>query len=239
MMHDKNVFLIQNVINDLLDPQTSVEAALLKLNYFARLMKNDRLLKFTELEINGYKQETKVPAYRQTIAHVNVVLSDGHQNKTIDLPIENLEAPFNTQLRKIQVREGIRIVEAMAEKKIVENDQTIGTPVPSGMLAYIKKVTDKFTANGVSPISAMVSGNPTLTMQIISTVRYRLLGFATEIAEQFGYVIEIGSFTGHLQQNNQMINNYIQNQIVNNGNHNVNNTGNHAKVTRNKNRPKN
>lgn len=231
-MQDNNVFLIKRVINDLLDPQTSIEAALLKLNYFARLVKNDKLLRYTGLEVNGYKEESNVPKYRQTLATLNVVMAGGNYTETIELPVEMMEAPFNKKLQYIQMREGIRVIEAMAEKKIVENDHLIGTPVPFAMLTYIKKATDKLPNNRLLPKTAMVSGNPTLPMQIVSTVRYRLLAFATEIAEQFGYEIEIESFTGHLRDNNQIINNHIHSQIINNGNHNVNNSGNNAKVTR-------
>lgn len=229
-MNDNHTFLLQQVIEDLLNGDHSLEIPLLKLNYFARLVKNEKLLRYTELEINGYKNETP-PKYRQTIAKLTVVLQKGYESITSELPISNLEAPFNTQLQYVKMTEGIRIIEAMASRKIVDNSSSLGTPVPIGMLAYVKKAVDKISNQGLTPTAAMVSGNPTLTMQIVSTVRYRLLAFATDIAENFGYQIEISAFKHNQQSNNQIINNYIQNKIVNNGNQNVNNTGDSSKIS--------
>ncbi|TCC87243.1 hypothetical protein EZ428_21290 [Pedobacter frigiditerrae] len=228
-MNDNYTFLLQQVIEDLLNGNNSLEIPLLKLNYFSRLVKNEKLLRFTELEINGYKGETP-PKYRQTIAKLTVVLQKGYESTTFELPISNLEAPFDTQLQYVKMTEGIRIIEAMAAKEIVDNSSSLGTPVPPGMLAYVKKAVDKISNQGLTPTAAMISGNPTLTMQIVSTVRYRLLAFATDIAEKFGYSIEISTFKDKQELNNQIINNYIKNKIVNNGNQNVSNTGDKSKI---------
>ena len=64
----KQTFLLQEVIDDLVNTDKSLSAPLMKLNYFGKLVKNQELVEYTTSELNGYKeQEENVPPYRRTI----------------------------------------------------------------------------------------------------------------------------------------------------------------------------
>ena len=61
-------FLLQEVIDDLVNTDKSLSAALIKLNYFGRLIKNQELIDYTQNELNGYKNSKEsVPDYRKAI----------------------------------------------------------------------------------------------------------------------------------------------------------------------------
>lgn len=51
----KHTFLLQEVIDDLVNTDKSLSAALMKLNYFGKLIKNQELVEYTQSELNGYR----------------------------------------------------------------------------------------------------------------------------------------------------------------------------------------
>jgi len=80
-------------------------------------------------------------------------------------------------------------------------------------------------------VEAWITANANIVTQILSTVRSRLLAFTMEIAERFGYNIKISSFKQEQDINNQTINNFIRNEIINHGNGNITNTGSDSNLT--------
>jgi hypothetical protein len=62
--------LLQEIIADLTDPEKSLVSPLMKLNHFAKRIKNDIAINFTSRELEGYLgvEDEEIPAYRKTIA---------------------------------------------------------------------------------------------------------------------------------------------------------------------------
>ena len=48
----KQTFLLQEVIDDLVNTEKSLSSPLMKLNYFGRLVKNQELIDYTQNELN-------------------------------------------------------------------------------------------------------------------------------------------------------------------------------------------
>lgn len=230
-MSENHTFILQDVINDLIDTNSSLESALFKLNYFARLIKNDDLLNYTNAEINGYK-EIAPPEYRKAIATLTVQMQAGYHSHTAEVPISMLEEPFNTEMQYREVREGIKVLERMAASSAAEGSPLIRTDLPMEMLRYVQPAATKLYKSDVklTVVRAMITSNANIITQIISTVRSRLLAFSMEIAEKFGYNIEITSFRKLEVVNNQTINNIIKTEITNTGDGNIINTGKEAQL---------
>jgi len=230
-MSDRNNFILQDVINDLVDTTKSLESALFKLYYFGRLIKNETLVQYSNAEINGYK-ELDPPNYRKAIAKLTIRMQVGYNEHTAELPISMLEEPFNTQLQYSEIREGIRVLERMSNSSNQEGASHLRTDLPMEMLAYIQPAATRLYKSHVRLVvtQGIITTNANVVIQIISTVRSRLLAFCMDIAEEFGYDIEITSFKTHEVINNQTINHIIKTQITNNGNGNINNTGNEAEL---------
>ncbi|HCN85273.1 MAG TPA: hypothetical protein DIT07_16885 [Sphingobacteriaceae bacterium] len=231
-MSESHIFVLQQVIDDLLNTNSSLESALLKLNYFARLIKNEELLQFTDLEINGYK-EVELPQYRKAISTLTAKMQAWQTYHTGEIPISMLEEPFNETLRYLGVYEGVKVLESMVSKSTKNNSPLLIKHLPMEMLSYVQPLASKIYLSDVKivVVEAWITANANIVTQILSTVRSRLLAFTMEIAERFGYNIKISSFKQEQDINNQTINNFIRNEIINHGNGNITNTGSDSNLT--------
>ncbi len=238
MSNQNNSFIINDVINDLLDAEKSLVNPLMRLNYFGRLTKNDELVEFTNNEINGYKdQESVVPEYRKTLGSL-IVEAQAYMNRhTMEIPVSMLESPFKEALRYIYVREGISTVEKMAKELYDSsgNKSEFHHPVPMEMLHVIQPALRKLYKSDVrlDAVSAKLTGNGNILLDIPSFIRTKLLEFVMQIAEEFGYEIEIKDYNEKQESNNQTIVQFMSTKITNTGDGNVINTGDKTKVDAN------
>jgi hypothetical protein len=230
---ETNTFVLQEVINDLINADTSLVSPMMKLNYFARLIKNDELLEFTNLELNGYGSVEAVhPAYRKSIASLMVTLQAGHYSHVKELPIVMLPEPFNELMRYVEVSEGIGVLEQMIAKSQDKDANDLVKPLPMEMLPEIQPAAAKLYKSdaSITVVAARIFTNANIVTQILNTVRTKLLAFTMELGENFGYNIEISSFKKDQAINNQTINNFMKTEINNTGDGNVTNTGDNAQI---------
>ncbi|MBB5645742.1 hypothetical protein [Pedobacter cryoconitis] len=230
-MSGNHTFLLQDVINDLINTNISIEAALFRLQYFARLVKNEELLKYTESEINGYKN-AELPDYRKGLAKITANFQVGNNHHTGEIPVIMLEAPYNELLQYHGVHEGIKVLEQMSLRPVSKESQTLRVDFPMEWLHILQPAAVKIykTNMKLQVVGAVITSNANIIIQILSTVRARLLAFSMELAEQFGYDIEIRPFKQEGIINNQTINYLIKTEINNNGDGNVINTGDDQKI---------
>lgn len=224
-MSENRTFLLQQVIDDLLDPNLSLEAPLLKLNYFSRLIKNESLQKFTDLEINGYKT-SNLPQYRLGRAQLMVKFQAGNYEHKRELPLPMLDKDYMKKLEYVPVPEGVKVLETMVAK-MDKDSNLISVAIPMEYLHILQQPTTKLYKSDAKIVvkGGTMLTNANIVTQILSTVRSRLLAFTMEIGEEFGYQIEVSSFRNKETINNQTITHFIRNEITNYGNNNLTNTG--------------
>lgn len=231
-MSDTQTFILQDVINDLIDVKSSLEGALFKLNYFGRLIKNDELINYTNAEISGYKG-TEPPDYRKGIATlmINIQTYYGHQ-ETREMPISMLPPPLDERMRYHTIRDGIRVVEQMTEKGDPVKHPLLTSNLPMEMVVHIQPGAEKLyrSEGGITVAGAFVTANANILPQIVSTVRSRLLAFCMQLAEAYSFEIAIVPFKKDQTVNNNIVNNLFQTEIINKGDGNVINTGANADV---------
>jgi hypothetical protein len=233
-MSQPNTFILQDVINDLIDTDKSLTGPLMKLNYFARLTDNKPLLQFTQNELNGYKGEDgDIPDYRKSLSKL-IVSTQAHVHRhDVELPITMLDKPFQEALKYIAIREGIGTIEKMTiDFTGSSGNKEIGRPVPMEMLQYIQPSVRQLykTDARIDVIGAKLTCNGYVIISILSNVRERLLNFVMEIAKEFSYDISIDSFNKQQEKNNQIIIHQMNTTINNKGDGNVINTGDNATV---------
>jgi len=233
MENEKN-FILQEVINDLMDADTSLLGPLMKLNYFGRLIKNQELTDFTSKEIKGYEARDELPDYRKTmqrlIAHVRGYMIE----QDVEVPISMLEEPYKTALQKMSVMNGIQVVEKMANEMMEEKKHSeFYRQLPMEMLPSIQPIIEKITKSSsrIFVQSAMTVANAHIFLEIQSNIRTKLLDFVMETGEKFGFNIEIESFRKNSVENNQIINNIMNTTINNSGDGNVLNTGDNNNIS--------
>ncbi|RYG52078.1 MAG: hypothetical protein EOO01_07265 [Chitinophagaceae bacterium] len=234
-MINTNTFVLQEVIDDLVRVEVSLVSPLMKLNYFGRLIKNTELISFTSNELDGYHgEENEIPSYRKTIGRIEVNIQAGYHSHVLPLPASMLEPPLNEALQYVSLREGIGTIEHMADeyKKDDPGKKEFGRPIPMEMLPYLQPAVSRLYRSSVkvSAVGARLMGNPNILIEILSSVRTRLLAFAMEVGERFGYSIEISSFRKNQEENNKTIIHYMKTEINNTGDGNVINTGSKAHI---------
>jgi len=232
----EQTFLLQEVIDNLVNTGESLSSALIRLNYFGRLIKNAELIEYTTNELNGYKgDESQIPDYRQAIGTINLEMQAGYHKHYGILPASMLEEPFKSSLQYVFVREGITVVEKMAKDAANPDFSDIGSAIPLEMLPMLQEPARKLykSTARIDVVSARLSGNAHVVIEIPDAVRTRLLEFTMSIGESFGYNIEIATFNKKQGANNQTIIHQMNNTINNSGDGNILNTGNDNTLSNN------
>jgi hypothetical protein len=227
-------FLLQQVIDDLIESRSSLVGPLMKLNYFGRLSKNEELIDFTGKEINGYSaKETNIPEYRKTLAKLMVDVQAARHRHTVEIPITMLEEPLNKALRYLDAREGISTIENMALEMSKNQENEFYRPLPLEMLPYIQPALDRLYRSNtrLNAVGARLYGNGNLLLEIPNHIRTKLLEFVMTIAERLGYDIE--NLKGNPAETNKIINNIMHQTINSSGNGNIVNTGDNNSLTAN------
>ncbi len=232
----KQTFLLQEVIDDLVNTDKSLCSPLIKLAYFGRLIKNKELIDYTQSELNGYHDADTLPDYRKTIGTLFIDMQMNLHKHQGQLPVSMIDEPFRQALKYVNIKEGIAAVEKLAkESENGNSDGQIIVPLPMEMLHVLqvpaRRLYKSYTR--VDVIGARLSGNSSIVVEIPNAIRTRLLDFVMSIAETFGYDIEIDSFNKKAETNNQTIIHQMNTTINNSGDGNVINNGNENKIENN------
>lgn len=231
----KNTFLLQEIIDDLVDTDKSLAKPLMKLSYFAKRIKNKELEEFVNNELNGYKDTisndedylNKIPDYRKTIATINMIGQCGVHKHNIDFPVSMLP-PQLSFFKYVIIGGGIVQIEKLIEQSQSQGGN-VGSVLPMEVLPYLQEPANKLFKNPfglkLTIIQVTTFCNPNFIVGIPSNIRTRLLNFIMNIAEQFGYDIEIETFNKE-PENNKIIIEQMNNVINNTGDGNTINMGN-------------
>lgn len=231
----KNTFVLNDVINDLIDAEKSLINPLMKLNYFARITKNIELTEYTLNEIKGYSAKSNLPDYRKIGCRLFVDFQAGwnsHPHK--ELPISGLDKDIQEFCKYIPVYESIREIEDM-NSKFSEKDSSyeLQLPIPLELLPQIQPFATKLYKSNIriQVTGARLIGNSRKILGITETVRTNLLAFTLEIAERFGYEIELTNYNEQRDNNNKTVLQFMTtNNITTTGDGNIINTGNKANI---------
>ncbi|KAF9657892.1 hypothetical protein ABHQ57_08975 [Tenacibaculum sp. ZH5_bin.1] len=233
-----NTFVLNNVINDLIDAEKSLINPLMKLNYFGRITKNTELTEYTLNEIKGYSVDSNLPDYRKIGSRLYVDFQAGwnsHPNK--EIPIFGLDKDIQEFCKYIPVYESIREIENMNSKFSEKGSSyELQFPIPLELLPQIQPYATKLYRSDIrmQVTGARLIGNSSKMLGITETVRTNLLAFSMEIAEQFGYEIGLTDYNEQREANNKTILHYMTtNNITTTGDGNVINTGDKAKIEAN------
>jgi hypothetical protein len=231
----KQVFFLQEVIDDLVNLDKSLAASLFKLNYFGKLIKNQELIEYTHNELNGYKGgREKIPAYRKTPATLKISMQAYMNRHGGQLPVSMVDEQYRYLFDSVYITQGITSIENLA-KHSGEDDSSgeIVVPVEMELLHMLQVPARKLYKSDVriDVIGAELTCSPSVVIEIPNAIRVKLLDFVMSIAETFGYNIEIESFNKKAETNNQIIIHQMSTNINNSGDGNVINTGNNNQIT--------
>lgn len=233
----QKTFLLQEVIDDLVNTDKSLSSPLMKLNYFAKLIKNQELIDYTQNELTGYRDREKVPDYRKTLSTIYVDLQAYiHKHPNNPLPISMIDKEYQETFRYVYIKQGIASIEQLTKDSTDENaSEQMYMPLPMEMLSLLDKPAKLLYKSDarIDVIGARLGFGRNIIIEIPNAIRTRLLDFVMSIAENFGYNIEIETFNKKSESNNQTIIHQMNTTINNSGDGNLINTGNENKIDSN------
>lgn len=224
-------FLLQEVIDELINTDKSLQGPLMKLNYFGRLTKNQKFINFTTNEMKGYEADVEVPEYRKTIAKLMVTAQSYFIDSTeVEIPISAIKE-MRKNFTYLDIRDGIATVEKMARDMVEKGNKEFYKSMPLEILNLIQPILRQiYKANPpLNATSSRLIGNGNIFLDIPSSIRTTLLELVMTVADEFGYNVEINEF--NTTKINNTINNYMSTHITNTGDGNIINTGNENKIT--------
>ena len=240
-MHSKeidqgNTFILKEVIDELIDPEKSLEGPLFKLLYFSKLTENQTLISFISREINGYGGEDRsvFPEYRKIYVELEVDLQTGyntHPHKP--LPFSMIDKTLRESLNPMLVTHGVKYLEALIKKGTSGENQFKYRELPMEMLFIIQPAAEKLYRSDidVDVIAGRLRMASNQFQTILTAIRSKLLEFTMEVGANFGYNIQINSFQKHKKENNESVVNIMNTHITNTGDGNVVNTGDNSRLT--------
>ncbi|MFD9626653.1 AbiTii domain-containing protein [Peribacillus muralis] len=173
--------LIAQLQNDVIDTNNSISTALRRAQVLAYHLKIDEFKNWVENELNGYKDKLeKLPDYRRcrtVIIKGNFSGTSGIINN-VEIPLSHLSKYKTESFREIHLFQGIKAYESLIE----ENSGGIFSnhiPVDVAM-AYFSDVYQ-----GMQCISARKEFPKSALVELLDTVRNRLLSFVLELQSEF------------------------------------------------------
>lgn len=186
--------IIQEITEDLIQTNISLEGPLFKGKLLARKINNEVLLGWINNELDGYpilmyERDKNVPAYRKHGA--SLVGSYYIYNIPFDnipLPTSGLSAELFEFMNNVTLYESVSALEKM---RIEGNTSPLSITVPPELCAAIEKPI-RDTNPGFRLVKAKKVVSSALINQILTSIRSKFLDFILELDQQFGESSESG-----------------------------------------------
>jgi hypothetical protein len=172
--------LIQKLQNDIIDPKTNLSSILREAKVLASVLKNEEFKKWVNNELNGYQDNMRdIPDYRRLYTQSFGFFAGPFGGSLKNAPIPSLSLPekFREFSTKLVFTTGVRVLETYLEDERAD----LNVHWPADLIAII---SDK-VYQGYNCISAWKIVDRGQIVQILDTVRNRLLNFVLELQERY------------------------------------------------------
>jgi len=182
---------MENIINqiqkDILNPETSVSTILRKAKVLASNLKNEEFKAWVDNELNGYfKDNNDIPNYRKSRALTfgNFIDPYGSEMRNMRIPILHLSEEFrklfkdltNDPIDLLILGQGVSSLETLAQ-----NNSPILQEWPPDLVSLLPPELGR----GYSCVSVGKVIDRSGIIQVLDTIRTRLLNFILELQEEY------------------------------------------------------
>jgi hypothetical protein len=221
--------LIESISDELTDISKGLSGPIFKTKVLAKRVGNEDLYSWADMEINGYSSEKLAPAYR----HVKLVVSSnfyyaGQFYKNSPLPIAFIEDDFVAPLIIQKLTNGIQALELEA----------------SGH--YGDRIGKEFGIDACSIVNKVIKPNHTIRfeymkasyhvtdiVQVLSSIRSKLLDFILEVEKQFPDMDNLMKNKIEIKKpDKEVVDKIFHQTIINAGSDNIITTGNNNQVSK-------
>jgi hypothetical protein len=216
--------LLESIINDLVNTNTSLNDPLLKTKVLASRIKNAQLLEWVNSELTGYDEEAVLPDYRIEFGVLmGNYLNGSFQVSNAQIPIPNISREFKELYTKIDNRDSVEAVANLVGKK------NIAFSVSNDRKAYLENEIRSQGNHRFQILNLHIQMPANFLSNIVSNVRSKLLELMLQLEQEFGLEADILT----LASNNNIINNIMNTTIHNSGDGAIINNGDNNKVEAN------
>lgn len=218
--------LIHDIQSALLDDNTKVSSALLKIRFLAAKIGSEPLEEWVKHETEGYPKTIDVPAYRVTGVAYRGTFTDGIRTlNNVSIPPHIIKSAAGNDWVRYSIREGIGSIEhIMNSNKHGENGLDAGN---------LKILLENKMYQGFTCLDAMGTFDSGSFSRIHHTVRAKCLDLALELERTIPAIsdIKVGSSVSPVRSEQQdKITYYIENAVYGNLT-NISQTDNSSSVT--------
>lgn len=180
--------IIDDLINELTDKAVHLTDILIKTKVLAFKLKNAELISWVDSELNGYPAEN-IPDYRVVQCQIVGTVSNGYQRaNNYPIPLTALDNEMQKMMKTVKLIQSVSSLEQLA---IGEKSGKVVMNVPPEMYGYLSKDFDNdFVIELARREIAKVQ-----IIQILTTVRTKLLDFLLKLNEEIGETEDIKPMT--------------------------------------------
>jgi hypothetical protein len=200
--------LVDDIIHSASDSNESVSALLRKCLMLAFQLKNDKLKTWVERELNGYKAENEIPAYRKinAVAKGNFIRLDGIVLRNQPLQSFVLDPKDRHFATEIELLQPIAAYAALSPNP--EGVPILEWP-PDLTVYYQDKFFENYTLNRAWQVIP-----PSVLVGLVDTVRTRILRFALELKDELDLVSDDPKKLPAAQIERNVVNNIYGGNVV-------------------------
>ncbi|MGE1103385.1 hypothetical protein [Peribacillus simplex] len=178
--------LLTQLQNEVIDTNVSISTALRRAKVLAYRLKIEDFKKWVDNELNGYQDKiVELPDYRKcSPVIVKGNFSDGYGGlvKNLEIPISHLPADIKQGFKHIPLSQGIKAYENIIDDhNKMESSSRLTIPIPVDIA--IPFFSDVYL--GMQCLSAWKEFPISAIVELVDTVRSRLLSFALELQAEF------------------------------------------------------
>ncbi|MEA4916304.1 hypothetical protein [Proteiniphilum sp.] len=225
--------VLTEIISLLSNERESLTNGLYKLKILASRIKNNELLNWINKELNGYEDEDVLPNYRvgDVLLKGTYINQIGHSIPDQPIPAFKFSERLEYFAKKINITQGISIIENIANSE----DDSISYSVPAELGAIITNIIREYnpTARRFNLINLHRVVSVISYKNILIKVRNHALELALALEVEMGYEVEIEEIIKNKGEANQIIHNYMTQNITNIGDGNSITIGNNNKIDQN------
>ena len=217
--------LISDIINELVDTKISLTSPLLKTKLLASRVNNDALRNWVNNELNGYEKNDKLPDYRKHTGQLKgTYYNHGALFQNQQIPTTGLDKKMVEIMHSFDIYEGIEPLETYKES---DSSGTLEATFGAELTAIIQKNWRDMGNPYLNLMEVKRYASVRIIKQVLGSVRNKLLDFMIAIDEAFDSKTEFED----LRRENKKVEAIMTKTIINtNGDGNVINTGENAKI---------
>lgn len=218
--------LINDIINELVDTEKTINSPLLKTKVLASRLQNEVLLNWVSNELKGYELAGDLPDYRKYNGNFTGTYINGNlQYNDQPVPTIGLKREFEEMLYSMDFYQSISSLESLkGENKSGKLEHIFSSEVTGIIQQNLRNMGNPY----LQLVNCKKSISVNAVVEILSFVRNNLLDFMLNIDSEFGNITEIEE----LKTKNKEITTIMNQTIINNtGDGNIVNTGEKANIS--------